>query len=49
MFNKILIANGQGEMKNRIFRIGHLSTSADMETIRLVTEIIDHILKHLYF
>lgn len=47
--NKILIANGQGEMKNRIFRIGHLSTSADMETIRLVTEIIDHILKHLYF
>lgn len=45
--NKILIANGQGELKNRIFRIGHLSVSANTETIELVTDKIGSILKSI--
>lgn len=43
--DKILIANGQGELKNKIFRIGHLSASANRETIDLVIKRIDDIIK----
>ena len=45
--SKILIANGQGELKNQIFRIGHLSVSANTETIELVTDKIGSILKSM--
>ncbi|MBP3325581.1 MAG: alanine--glyoxylate aminotransferase family protein [Coprococcus sp.] len=45
--SKILIANGQGELKNCIFRIGHLSASANTETIELVMNKIGNILKSI--
>lgn len=44
--NKILIANGQGELKDKIFRIGHLAESANTHVVDMVLKGIEAFFLH---